>query len=87
MCQGGDPPDLLLLDLHLPGTDGPQILRAVRDESRLATVPVVVVSGASADWLRGIDLSRSSSLIHKSMDVDDYLRRIAETVLALHPRI
>src|SRR5688572_15037911 len=67
------PPNLVLLDLHLPGTDGPEILRAIRDDTRLANVPVIIVSGASADWLRGLDLSRSTSLIHKSMDVDEYL--------------
>jgi len=76
-------PDLVLLDLHLPGTDGPQILRTIRSVPRLDDMPVVVVSGASTDWLKGVDISRSTCLIHKSMDVDDYLRRIGDTVLAL----
>jgi CheY-like chemotaxis protein len=80
------PPSLLLLDLHLPGTDGPEILRAIGHEARLAAMPVIIISGASTDWLKGVDLSRSTSLIHKSMDVDDYMREIGEAVLALHPR-
>ena len=78
------PPGLLLLDLHLPGTDGPEILSAIRGESRLAAMPVIVISGASEDWLKGVDLSRSTSLIHKSMNVDEYMREIGEAVLAFH---
>jgi len=78
-----EPPDLVLLDLHLPGTDGPAILRAIRNVPRLDDMPVVIVSGASTDWLKGVDISRSACLIHKSMDVDDYLRKIGNTVIAL----
>lgn len=85
LCHASPAPNLLLLDLHLPGTDGPEILRAICHESHLASMPVIIISGASADWLKGVDLSRSSSLIHKSMDVDDYMREIGEAVLALHP--
>jgi hypothetical protein len=49
-------------------------------------MPVIIITGASADWLKGVDLSRSTSLVHKSMDVDDYLREIGEAVLALNPQ-
>jgi CheY-like chemotaxis protein len=86
LFRASPPPSLLLLDLHLPGTDGPEILRAIRGEARLASMPVIIITGASADWLKGVDLSRSTSLVHKSMDVDDYLREIGEAVLALHPQ-
>ena len=39
-----DPPDLILLDLVLPGEDGIDIARALRAEPRIAAVPLVVLS-------------------------------------------
>jgi len=39
-----NPPDLLLLDLMLPGQDGFQVLRQLRAEPRTADIPVIVLS-------------------------------------------
>jgi DNA-binding response OmpR family regulator len=54
LCESGEEalgkatafaPDLILLDVSLPGMDGPETLRALRQESTLASVPVVFMSG------------------------------------------
>ncbi|HKA15809.1 MAG TPA: response regulator [Myxococcota bacterium] len=42
-------PDLLLLDLNLPGSDGFSILSAVRSDARLESMPVIVISTSSRD--------------------------------------
>ena len=39
-------PDLVLLDINLPGADGKQILKLVRANERLRDLPVVIVSGS-----------------------------------------
>ena len=39
-----DPPDLILLDLNLPGQDGLEVNRALKADPALATVPVVVLT-------------------------------------------
>jgi len=39
-----NPPDLILLDLLLPGMDGLEILSRLRTDPRTADVPVVVIS-------------------------------------------
>lgn len=39
-----DPPDLILLDLHLPDMRGEEVLRRLKADVRTAEVPVVVVS-------------------------------------------
>lgn len=38
-------PDLLLLDLKLPGMDGRELLAKVRHDDSLASLPVVVMTG------------------------------------------
>lgn len=38
------PPDAILLDLHLPGLDGYGVLRALRADARTAALPVIAVT-------------------------------------------
>ncbi|HVN06304.1 MAG TPA: ATP-binding protein [Bryobacteraceae bacterium] len=38
------PPDLVLLDIALPGPDGIQVLRQIRADARLRSIPVIAVS-------------------------------------------
>lgn len=42
-------PDLLLLDLNLPGRDGCAVLDAIRDDSTVQTLPVLMLSSSSTD--------------------------------------
>ena len=53
-------PDLVILDLHLPGTPGTEILRQIRADPRLAETRVAVITGHrdlayivkdEADWV------------------------------------
>ena len=44
-----DPPDLLLLDLHLPPPDGRAVLAAVRADPKLAALPVVIITSSEVD--------------------------------------
>jgi len=39
-----EPPDLVLMDLQLPGIDGMEALRRLRESPRTADVPVVAVT-------------------------------------------
>ena len=42
-------PDLVLLDLNLPGMDGRQVLAEVRSDVRLNGIPVVIFTSSPAD--------------------------------------
>ena len=39
-----DPPDLLLLDMHLPDIDGMDLLRHLKHDDATAAIPVLVLS-------------------------------------------
>ncbi|MGZ3424723.1 MAG: response regulator transcription factor [Polyangiales bacterium] len=42
-------PDAILLDLHMPGLDGFQLLDRLKSDARTAPVAIIVVSGSSLD--------------------------------------
>ena len=42
------PPGLILLDLHLPGTDGYEVLAQIKQDADLCTIPVVVLTTSCA---------------------------------------
>lgn len=42
-------PDIVLLDLNLPGKDGREVLREMKDDPDLRRIPVVVLTTSSAD--------------------------------------
>ena len=41
---GSSSPELILLDLNLPGTDGREVLTMIKNSQHLKTIPVVVLS-------------------------------------------
>lgn len=52
------PPDLIILDLNLPGLDGLEVYRILRTRPASATVPVIMLTARSSegDRIRGWDL-------------------------------
>ena len=46
--KGGNPA-VILLDLNMPGLDGMEVLRRVKSDARLKTIPVVILTSSRAD--------------------------------------
>ena len=42
-------PDIVLLDLNLPGTSGKEVLETVKAEAELKRIPVIVLTSSEAD--------------------------------------
>lgn len=74
-------PDLLLIDLNLPGKSGFDLLGIVRNESVFQHVPAVIVSSSENqdDINRSYRMSASAYLT-KPADPDDYIRMISGTI-------
>lgn len=67
-------PDLVLLDLNLPGIDGREILAGFKRDPDLRTIPVVVLttSDADADVCEAYRLQANSYLC-KPVDLDEFI--------------
>lgn len=53
-----DPPDLVVLDLMLPGVDGLQVCRTLRADPATASVPIIMVTARAedSDRIAGLEL-------------------------------
>jgi CheY-like chemotaxis protein len=43
------PPDLVLLDMNVPGTGGPEVLAAMKNDPSTSDVPVIVVTATGEE--------------------------------------
>jgi len=68
-------PHLVVLDLHLPGASGEQILKYIRSDSRLVNIHVIVAT-ADSNWAEKLDSASTISML-KPIGFTQ-LRQIAE---------
>ena len=59
-------PDLLLLDLMLPDRDGWDITRSIRNDKRLATIPIIMLTARIED---------SDKIVGLELGADDYVTK------------
>ncbi|MGD2279244.1 MAG: response regulator [Candidatus Omnitrophota bacterium] len=71
--NSGEPFDLLLLDIKMPGVDGPGILEELRKQGR--KVPVILITGTVRDYSKklGVDV-----ILRKPVDLNELLSKINE---------
>lgn len=67
-------PDLILLDLNLPGKDGREVLREVKADLELKNIPVVVLTSShhDEDMLRSQEL-RVESFMTKPVNLEKFI--------------
>ncbi len=68
-------PDLIFLDLHLPGKSGKEVLAAVKGDSTLKTIPVVMLTTSSSreDVMSTYGL-HANAYVRKSRDLDRFIQ-------------
>jgi CheY-like chemotaxis protein len=75
----GRPPDLILMDIHLPGMDGLSVVREMKSNGRTKTIPILALT---AHAMRG-DKDRfleagCDGYISKPIDVKTFLSSIEQ---------
>lgn len=68
-------PDLILLDLNMPGMDGREVLKEVKTDLGLRRIPIVIITSSQAeeDILRAYDL-QASCYVTKPVDLDQFIK-------------
>src|SRR5476651_581982 len=79
-----DPPDLILLDVMMPGVSGFEICQRLKSEESTALIPIVLVTGLedSVRRVRGIEAG-AASFLSKPVKREELLARV-KTLRRLH---
>jgi len=83
-------PDIMLLDLNLPGTDGREVLEKVKADTHLKRIPVIVLTSSKADKdiIESYDLHANCYIVKpvnavKFMDVVQHVENFWVDVVCL----
>jgi two-component system response regulator len=71
--DGTPQPDLILLDLNMPGMGGKEFLRRIKEDERLKQIPVVILttSEAEMDIIDSYKL-QASGYVHKPVTLEEF---------------
>jgi len=80
-------PELVLLDIMLPGEDGMSILRRLRAEASLAAIPVIMLTakGSEYDTVQGLDTG-ADDYISKPFGMAELAARVRARLRRTQPR-
>ena len=77
-----DVPDLVALDISMPEKSGVAVYRKLREDERLKSVPVIIITGISDEFERFISTRRQvpppEGYISKPVDAEQFLRKVRE---------
>ena len=89
--DGTTQPDLILLDLNMPGMGGKEFLRRVKEDERLKQIPVVILttSEAEKDIIDSYKL-QASGYVHKPVTLEEFkeaMKKLEEYWFVLCKRV
>jgi two-component system sensor histidine kinase/response regulator len=76
-CTSDDPPDLVLLDIMMPGMDGFEVAQKLREHPTSESIPIVFVTALTTNdaRMKGLDLG-AIDFITKPVDPDALKQRV-----------
>ena len=83
IARGGDPVDLILMDIHLPGIDGLSVVREMKTDARTKSIPILALTAHAMRGDRDRFLEAGcDGYISKPIDVKTFLSSIRQYLRA-----
>lgn len=81
LSNGGGRPDLILLDIKMPGINGFETLRKIRDDAVLKGIPVIIVTSSTLESdLEEANKAGADGFVHKAFDSSQFNKEIKSTL-------
>ncbi|NEU72304.1 hybrid sensor histidine kinase/response regulator [Hassallia byssoidea VB512170] len=78
------PPDLILLDVMMPGIDGYEVTRRIRSNTGLPYIPILLITAfTESSVVEGLDAG-ADDFIRKPFDTDELLARVRSLLRLKH---
>jgi CheY-like chemotaxis protein len=77
-------PDIIITDIQMPKMNGTELITAVKSDSRLARIPIVIVAGKQSGFEQSE--KRANFTIFKDIDIEDQLAKALTVVLGTKAR-
>jgi two-component system, sensor histidine kinase and response regulator len=78
------PPDLILLDVMMPGIDGYEVTRRIRNNAQLPYIPILLITAfTESSVVEGLDAG-ADDFIRKPFDTDELLARVRSLLRLKH---
>jgi len=80
-----DPPDVILLDVMMPGMDGYEVCRRLKNDIKTASIPILMVTALSerSDRIKGIQAG-ANEFLSKPIDHHEVVLRVHNAVYSKH---
>jgi class 3 adenylate cyclase len=75
-----DYPDLVLLDIRMPGMDGYEVCRRIRADTETAFLPVVMITASEGEEKKRAIASGADDFVQKPFDRDELLTRVRSLI-------
>jgi len=75
-------PDLILLDLMLPGIDGFEVLKKIKQDESISSTPVIILSnlGQRDDIEKGLKIGAADYLVKAHFTPNEIIEKIREVL-------
>ncbi|HEY4506236.1 MAG TPA: response regulator [Candidatus Paceibacterota bacterium] len=80
MLESGKKPDIVLLDIVMPGVDGFEVLKTIKDKKLVPDATLVVLSnlGQKEDVDKGLSLGASGYIVKASATPSEVVTKVKE---------
>ena len=77
-------PDLISLDITMPGKSGVAVYRKLKEDDQFKSIPVIIITGVSDDFRSFISNRRQvpppDGYINKPVDADAFVKMVRELI-------
>ncbi len=79
-------PDLIVTDINMPRVSGLDLIRLIREDGKLAGIPIIAMSAVEKQYLNRAKEMGASAVCQKPIEFDQFLSLIVKIISRRHMR-
>ena len=69
-------PQLILMDIMMPGVNGIEVARSIKQKQDYESLPILLVSAIDRLLDRQLDYSKANGILYKPFDLDELVNKV-----------